>query len=106
MERIRLSRAEKKILRLLSIKEQKRPDMFPEHEYNPALRSLEKKNLVNVVRVDGGIVWHVSLTFEGKMYLTENPNLYNPIRWELIFSIITAICSVVALFVGCTALLS
>lgn len=102
MERIKLSRKEKQVLRLLSMKEKKRPDMFPEHEYNPALRSLERKGLVKVIWVQGNTVWHVSLTNEGNMYLSENPNLYNPINWELVIGVISAIIAFVALFVSCT----
>ena len=51
--------------------------------------------------VVGGYVWSVKLTEEGKHYLAVNPNLHNPINWNLILAIVGVLISIIALFVSC-----
>lgn len=104
MERIRLNKQEKQVLRLLAISG-RRPDTFPAACYNAAVRSLHRKGLVfGVWSEEKGLVSAI-LTGEGEEYLAVNPRLTNPIRWNIVavvisgVSVLVAIC---ALLVACS----
>lgn len=103
MERIRLSKEEKQVLRLAATKG-KRPSTFPAHIYNAAARSLARKGLVNAKFYTTGDVCAMRLTDEGRQYMCEYPSLANPIPCKAvsaITAILALIVSIIALFVSC-----
>lgn len=98
MERIKLSKDEKKVLWLASTGEDC-PDTFPIHIFNGCIRSLERKGLVEAAYVEGGDVEAVRLTPEGRLFLAENPELKNSIDWVRIIEFaLPLIISIIALF--------
>lgn len=102
MEKIRLSKNEKKVFRMVMNGIKECPSHFPMHKFIPSLRTLEGKGLVKVTWVSGDIPWSFAPTNKGRSYISENPNLTNPINWEVVGIIISAIISIIALFVSCT----
>lgn len=104
MERIRLTRNEKVVLRLTAMGKQC-PAEYPEHLYVAAVRSLEHRQLVKAVWAEETKKpIHAMLTPYGEAYLTQNPALLNPINWAAISAIGTAIAvvvAVIALVVAC-----
>lgn len=108
MERIRLSKTEKKVLLIVDKFNGKCPYTYPRHTFNSSVRSLERKGLVKGAYIEGGEVEAARLTNEGKQYLCENPRLSNPTDWgkiAAITGIIALIISIIALFVGCSILI-
>lgn len=107
MKRIKLTKEEKKTLRIVDKFNGKCPCGFPLHVYNLSVRSLERKGLVKAAYLEGGAVEDARTTDEGKHYLCDNPNLRNPINWTVvgvIAGILSLIVSVIALFISCTAM--
>lgn len=99
MERIKLSRREKQVLRTLS---KQGFDALSEFD-NPALGNLERLGLVKTARIEGGGVEGARLTTMGKEYLMDNPHLYNPVDWKwVITTVIAAIAAAATLFVACS----
>lgn len=84
MERIKLSKNEKKVLRLLDKHGQDALDTMPRSVVRRALRRLESLSLVRVAWVEGGDFEAVMLSKDGKDYLIENPKLSNGINWKSI----------------------
>ena len=99
MERIRLTRNEKAVLRL-TVAGSDRPRGFAAHSYTAAVVSLELKGLVKAVWAEE-IKEPVAViaTSEGKAYLALNPTLRNPINWNIVGAISTAIGTIIALLV-------
>lgn len=102
MERIKLSKNEKKVLLLVSSGNDC-PDSFPLHIFNGCVRSLERRGLVKVAYAEGGGVVDARLTSEGRVLLAENPKLSDPIDWKWI---ITTLIAVGVLLVGIVSLLT
>lgn len=100
MERISLSRTEKAVLRMVAGGQYTCPADYPLHIFNAAVRSLDRKGLVQGAYDMGGNVSDSMLTQDGRMYLAENPNLRNPINWVVVLSVITITISIIALFVA------
>lgn len=102
MERIRLTKREKRVLRLLS---DNRLDLLTEMDH-PALHELHERGLARVVYIEGGVPEAARLTTFGKNYLAENPKLRNPIDWKWVattfIAAIAALAAVAALFVACS----
>lgn len=107
MERIRLTRDEKKVFRLLIKRDIRVPEgMTVERHYLAAL-SLKEKGLVNTEDGLRGIKTG-SPTLKGSAYLKENPKLRNPLPVDEIIRVVTVIgafAAVAALIVGCCRLL-
>ena len=104
MGEIKLSKNEKKVLRLVSLGEDC-PDSFPSHVFAGCVRSLERKGLVKGAYVEGGGVEAARLTPEGRLHLAENPKLWNPVSWVRIIEFaIPVIISIIALCISCTKL--
>ena len=101
MERIRLTKEEKQAFRIVSEFGGECPVTYPKHVFAASVRSIERKGLVKASYLVDGQVWSVKLTVEGKHYLAVNPNLHNPVNWNLILSVIGIIISIIALFVSC-----
>ena len=107
MEKIRLTKAEKAVLREIA----NTPITTPEHKdeaYICALHDLEQKGFVDCSMLKQAVM-RAGLTTYGFAYLHSNPKLRNPLPWDKIFggaSIIAAIAAVAALFVGCIRLMA
>lgn len=105
MERIRLSKDEKKVLRMVACGLGVCPSEYPSHTFNASVRSLDKKGLVKGAYEEGGNVADARMTQYGRQYIAENPDLRNPVNWNLISAVaavIAAIAGVLALFVACS----
>lgn len=104
MERIKLSKTEKKVLFMLSAGLADGQTAVPSDKYALAIRSLHDKGFVFGAFVEGGGVEATRLTNKGRLYLYDNPNLNNPMDWSKVAAvagIIAAIAAVAALFVSC-----
>lgn len=107
MERIKLSKTEKKCLKLLYKHNTDALDTIAHSQVCRALRSLQDKDLFIVAWIEGGDYEAIQLTRNGKAYLIENPTLRNPIDWTkagAIAAIIAALAAIAALFFTCTRL--
>lgn len=104
MEQVKLSKNEKKVLRMIASGQGVCPVEYPLHSFNAAVRSLDSKGLVRGAYEEGGNVVDVMMTQNGRQYVAENPNLRNPVNWGMIATLIaavSAIVSVIALLVAC-----
>ena len=108
MERIKLSKSEKEVLRIVAEFNGSKPSTYPEHTFNAAAYSLQQKGLVKAKFLTTGAVCSIYLTDLGKHYLCENPMLKNPIDWKIITGVIiplaAIIFSIISLFVSCVAI--
>lgn len=101
MERVRLNKAEKTVLRMVANGIDHALAYYPEHKYNTAAHTLSCKGLVNAAFVEGGGVEAIRLTDYGRQYLSENPMLRNPIGWRWVISTAIAIAGIaIALLVS------
>lgn len=108
MELIKLSKTEKKCLKLLYKHGHESLDTIARSQVCRALRSLEQKDLVKVAWLEGGNFEAVSITCNGNAYLIENPKLHNPINWDKLGAIaaaIAAVAGIAALFIACSKIL-
>lgn len=104
MEKIKLTKDEKKVLRLLSKHGAASLDTIARSRARRALRSLEEKSLTKAAWIEGGDFEAVRLTRDGRDYLIENPKLRNPINWSLIIPTVVSILAVISsIIVGCVA---
>lgn len=93
MERVRLTKEEKKVLRMLQNTDVC-PTTYPKSKFNGAVRSLQRTGLARGFRSEEvGLVCSV-LTDECKLYLATNPRLTNPINWNKV----TFIAACISLF--------
>ena len=102
MERIRLGKDEKKVLRMVAVDQGVCPSEYPSHAFNASVRSLEQKGLVKGAYEEGGNVVDARMTQYERQYIAENPNLRNPVNWGMIAALIVAVCAIViSLLVAC-----
>lgn len=106
MDRIRLSRQEKKILRELKRGRSSVPDGMDNYTFFDAVVSLRDKRLVKGVTEYETDVHQLSLTAKGYAYLRDNPRLFNPINWTMIAigAVVAAIAGIAGLFISCSLL--
>lgn len=105
MERIKLSKSEKQVLRMIASGMHQCPAEYPSHTFNTAVRMLKCKELVNAHSLEGGSIIGARITDYGMQYMAEYPHLRNPINWSVvaaISSIATAIATTLALFIACS----
>lgn len=103
MERVRLSKAEKAVLKELHRGNSNIPAGIDNFTYVDAVLSLRDKGMVTA-HVDYNEVIDVKLTAKGHAYIITNPHLCNPINWSMlaaIGTIATAITTLLALFIAC-----
>lgn len=104
MERIKLSKSEKKVLRLL-LNGCACPDTYPRHVFVSCVDKLEMKGLVKGAWSEGHNLEDVRITPQGRAYVSQNPNLLNPVDWKWVIATSIAaiglIVSVIALLVAC-----
>ena len=90
MERIRLTKREKRVLRTLS-----QQGFAALSEFDAAaIRSLDAQGLVKGAYLEGGGIEDAKLTTMGKEYLRDNPHLYNPVNWAMVSAIVAAVGSI------------
>lgn len=98
MERIKLSKREKQVLRILC---QQGYDGLSEFD-DAAVRSLDHQGLVRGAYVEGGGVEDARLTNYGKEYIADNPKLRNPVNWVAITTVaLTGLLLCIILLVKC-----
>lgn len=97
MERIKLTKREKKVLRALQT------DTFdslsPEDKH--AVFSLQSKGLVRAYYCEGGDVADARLSLKGECYMEQNPKLRNPFNWllfVLVMILITLVNVIILIF--------
>ena len=100
MQRVHLSKDEKTVLRLIHHGEQDNTLAISGADRYLAVRSLQRKGLVEAV-IDYDTIADIRLSYEGKAYMAKYPTLRNPIDWNRVITIATLIVSILALFVAC-----
>ncbi len=108
MKRTELTKDERTVLRLISGGAEGCPEEYPAHRYAGAVRSLERKGLVKAMYEEGGGVVDTMPTSEGRLYISENPSLRNPVNWaavSAIAAVVAAIAALAALLITCGRLL-
>lgn len=104
MERVRLTKAEKQVLRELYRGNANVPYDMDNYTHFEAVVSLTDRRLIKSV-VNGDKVIDAKLSAKGHAYIRSNPRLSNPIDWSkiaAIASITTALATSLALFIACT----
>lgn len=102
MGRIRLTKNEKKVLRLIADGLTTCPN-YAEIENAYAVCVLEYFGLVCAAYDEGGDIVDVRMTAKGFAYMYSNPRLLNPVNWQRVtaIAVCVTIAAVVALFVSC-----
>lgn len=104
MNKIKLSKSEKKVF-LKAMAGKELPPAGMHHDiYLAAVVTLHQKGLVDA-KFNYDEVLSISPTLYGQAYFAVNPHLYNPVDWQLITAIstaVTALAALAALFVACT----
>lgn len=102
MKPINLTRSEKKALWWIEKHPgDALPNMYPAHIFYLDCRRLECLGLVKCFRIEGGKIEATKLTEYGKAYLLSNPTLHNPINYDRILLIITALIGILGIITGC-----
>lgn len=106
MQRIRLTRNEKRLLRNIAAEVDYWPDGMSDEVVACCASILERVGLIQVAWISGHIPVDAMLTDFGKAYIIANPHLRNPIDWKWIIGIsLTAIATatgIIALFTACS----
>ena len=108
MQRIKLTRNEKRLLRNIAANVDYFPDGMSDEAISCAAAALERCGLILVSWSSGHIVASTELTEFGVSYIIDNPHLHNPIPWRWIvgtaITIATLIVSIIALLTACIAM--
>lgn len=105
MDRVRLSKSEKEVLRMVATGQHQCPREYPQHTFSTAIRTLKAKGFISAHFREGGAVIDARITDYGRQYMAEYPHLFNPLDWSMvaaISSIVATIISTLALFVACS----
>lgn len=102
MERVRLTKAEKQVLRMISKGIHLCPSEYPLHTFNTSVRTLFNKGFIQAMFQEGGGVIDTKMTDYGVQYMAQYPLLHNPVNWSLVVASISAIGTILALFIACT----
>ena len=105
MERVRLTKDEKRVLRRLQRHAGSSMKRIERLAFAPAVRSLEQKGLVCGYWSEEAGLADAVLTESGEAYLFLNPHLRNPVDWNKVAAIaacISALAAVIALLVACS----
>lgn len=103
MERINLTKTEKRVLRELKRDRDTVPDGMDNFTFVDTVLSLTEKRLVQS-KVNYEEVMGLRLTVKGHAYLSGNPKLLNPVDWTMVAAIaacVAALSATLALFVAC-----
>lgn len=105
MERIRLTKNEKRLLRNIASGASYWPDGMSDASVAACADVLKDKGLIEATFASGHEVVFAEITHKGVMYLQENPHLRNPVDRKWLIATIIAIASVttaiLASFVAC-----
>lgn len=105
MERIKLTKTEKQVLRMVLAGQEVCPAEYPAHLFNAAVRALEGYGLVRGAYTEDGGVEAAKATQYARQYIAENPLLRAPLDLKLAIStgiaVISAAAAIVALFAAC-----
>lgn len=102
MDKIKLTKKEKEVLRLLASGVEN-TDCYPSHILNACVDSLERKGLAQGAWASGHEVIAAKISDKGKMYIALNPKLKNPTDAKTVISAIGLAVAFAALFVACKA---
>lgn len=106
MQRLKLTRNEKRLLRNIAAGVGYRPDGMSDEVVACCASVLECVGLVRVAWSSGHIPMDAMLTDFGKAYIIANPHLRNPVDWKWIIGIsltaIAAATGIIALFTACS----
>ncbi len=100
MQRIKLSKNEKTVLRLLMDGNEAEAVELCNKTY--AYVGLSDYKLVRCALIEGREIEAIKLTWRGQNYVNENPRLRNPINWAAVASVISML-AIIAL--GCSIIL-
>lgn len=107
-KRIRLSKGAKFVLRLLNNGQYTCPKATPFAVFNDGAHELESNHLAVCHDEECGNVEIARLTDAGKLYISQNPDLRNPVDWKwvitTIIATITAIGTILMVIIGCKVL--
>ncbi len=104
MERIKLGKNAKAVLRLADHDICQRALAMNPAEYNTGALELQRGGLAVCHQEAGGNVELIQLTDFGWLYISLNPALRNPVDWAKLAAIlagISALVSILALFAAC-----
>lgn len=105
MERIRLTKNEKKVLRLIADGQTACPAYIAADKYAAAIWVLEQQGLIHAAREEGGGIVDARLTEKGRSRIAADPRLCTPTDWKWVITTVIAatgaIAAIVALFVAC-----
>lgn len=107
MERVRLTKEEKRVLRWLQRNNGGKLKQIEKLAFAPAVRSLEQKGLVRGFWSEEVGLVDAALTESGETYIFFNPRLQNPINWNKVTAIaacISAFAAVLGLLVACSVI--
>ncbi len=95
-------------MRLLNNRQYTCPKATPFAVFNDGAHELESNHLAICFEEEGGNVEIARLTDAGKLYISQNPDLRNPVDWKwvitTIIATITAIGTILMVIVGCKVL--
>lgn len=113
MDAVKLTKDEKRVLKLAEMRYSKQPQEFSRSEYTRLVRQLKRKGLVDAVFVIGDRVSVIWLTDYGLDYLQDNPKMQKPLTAEdlrkfindirLMIALILGLAGVIAVFVACNS---
>lgn len=107
-KKIKLSKNAKFVLRLLNNRQYTCPKSTPFATFNDGAHELESHHLAICFEEEGGNVEIARLTDAGKLYISHNPDLRNPVDWKwiitTILSVISIIVTLITLLIACKAL--
>ena len=92
MERIKLTKREKNVLRLLRDGNSEALSEFDA----PSVENLARLSLVRRASVEGADFGDARLTNMGKEYFNDNPRLRNPINWDRVIQAAIAVGTLIA----------
>ena len=105
MERIKLSRSAKRVLRLLDKGVTQCPTTIPKSIYVGGALELQRNGLAYVHQEEKGDFTVAHISYEGRYYVLENPRLLDPVDWKWVIpttlTAITAVTTLLLLFVAC-----
>ena len=97
MERIKLTKREKAVLRILS---QQGFEALSEFDASD-VRELSERGFVKAAFTEGGVIEDAKLTTKGKEYLRDYPSLRNPVDWKWAVTTTIAVAAALAAFSAC-----
>lgn len=107
MDRLRLSKDERVVLRQISLGLKDSSLTMSEDRYRLACINLDRLRLIRVAWLEGYHILSVSLTEYGVSYLAWNPRLRNPINYKklmFIVACVSLVASTVVAVIACSRL--